>query len=107
MKFSTRAGYGLRASVNLAKAYPQQKNLQEIAEEEKISLKNLEQIFRLLKKNNLVQSQKGREGGYTLKKNPRKMKVGEIIEALEGPIAPMQCAEGSCSMHCLSLIHIS
>lgn len=100
MKFSTRAGYGLRAAVNLAKNYPQQKNLQEISKEEGISLKYLEQLFRVLKKNNLVKSQKGREGGYTLSKNPKQIKVGEIIEILEGPIVPMECASGKCDAKC-------
>lgn len=100
MKFSTRAGYGLRAAVNLAKNYPNQKNLQKISREEGISLKYLEQLFRLLRKNKLVISQKGREGGYLLFKNPKDIKVGEIIEILEGPIVPMQCAEGKCSIKC-------
>jgi Rrf2 family cysteine metabolism transcriptional repressor len=100
MKFSTRAGYGLRAAVNLAKNYPNQKSLQEISREEGISLKYLEQLFRILKKNKLVESQKGREGGYKLGQNPNKIKVGEIIEALEGPIAPMECASGMCDAKC-------
>ena len=100
MKFSTRAGYGLRATVNLAKNYPNQKNLQEISNEEGISLKYLEQLFRVLRKSNLIVSQKGREGGYMLFKKPKDIKVGEIIEILEGPIAPMQCAEGKCNIKC-------
>ncbi len=100
MKFSTRAGYGLRAAVNLAKIYPQQKSLQEISREEGISLKYLEQLFRALKKNKLVVSQKGREGGYVLAKNPKLIKVGEIIEILEGPIVPMECASGKCDVKC-------
>jgi len=100
MKFSTRAGYGLRATVNLAKNYPEQKSLQEISREEGISLKYLEQLFRALKKNKLVISQKGREGGYVLAKNPKIIRVGEIIEILEGPIVPMECAAGKCDEKC-------
>ena len=100
MKFSTRAGYGLRATVNMARNYPQQKSLQEISKEEGISLKYLEQLFRALKKNKMIESQKGREGGYTLSKNPKNIKVGEIIEILEGPIAPMECASGKCDSKC-------
>ncbi len=100
MKFSTRAGYGLRAAVNLAKIYPQQKNLQEISKEEGISFKYLEQLFRALKKNKLVFSHKGREGGYVLAKNPKLIRVGEIIEILEGPIVPMECASGKCDVKC-------
>ena len=100
MKFSTRAGYGLRATVNLAKNYPRQKSLQEISQEEKISLKYLEQLFRILKKNKLVKSQKGREGGYVLSRNPKIIRVGEIIETLEGPFIPMECAAGKCDVKC-------
>lgn len=100
MKFSTRAGYGLRAAVNLAKIYPKQKSLQEISREEGISLKYLEQLFRELKKNKLVVSQKGREGGYVLAKSPKVIRVGEVIEILEGPIVPMECASGKCDIKC-------
>lgn len=100
MRFSTRAGYGLRAVVNLARNYPGQKSLQEISREEKISLKYLEQLFRTLKKNKLVKSQKGREGGYVLSRNPKIIQVGEIIETLEGPIIPMECAAGKCDEKC-------
>jgi len=100
MKFSTRAGYGLRAMVNLAKNYPKRKSLQEISKEEGISLKYLEQLFRAFKKNKIVTSQKGREGGYTLSKNPHLIKVGEIIETMEGPIVPMECAGGKCDIKC-------
>ena len=100
MRFSTRAGYGLRAMVNLAKNYPDQKSIHEISKEEGISLKYLEQLFRTLKKNNLVKSQKGREGGYALSRNPKIIRVGEIIETLEGPIAPMECASGKCDIKC-------
>lgn len=100
MKFSTRAGYGLRAMTNLAKNYPEQKSIHEISQEEGISLKYLEQLFRGLKKSKLILSQKGREGGYVLSKNPRFIKVGEVIEILEGPIIPMQCSEGKCDAKC-------
>ena len=100
MKFSTRAGYGLRAMVNLAKSYPDQKSIHELSREEGMSLKYLEQIFGTLRKNKLIQSQKGREGGYTLSGNPKNIKVGAIIEVLEGPIVPMECAEGKCDSKC-------
>lgn len=100
MRFSTRAGYGLRAMVNLAKNYPHQKSIHEISQEEGISLKYLEQLFRTLRKNKLIESQKGREGGYVLAKNPKLTKVGKIIEILEGPIVPMECASGKCDARC-------
>lgn len=45
-----------------------------------------------LRKSNLVRSQKGKSGGYTLVKKPSDTKVGEIIEVLEGPLVPMKCS---------------
>lgn len=100
MKFSTRAGYGLRAVVNLARTFPAKKNVRDISAEEGIPRKYLEQLFRLLRKNKIVASRKGRSGGYFLLKNPSKIRAGEIIEILEGPIIPMKCHESECDMLC-------
>ena len=97
MQFSTKAGYGLRATTNLAKCFPEQKTIKEIAKEENISQKYLERILGILNKNNLVISHKGKSGGYILAKNPKKINVGEIIEILEGTIAPMRCVGQFCS----------
>lgn len=77
---------------NLAGYFPAQKNIREISEEENISLKYLERLVGKLKRNNLVKSQKGKSGGYSLAKKPSNIKVGEIVEVLEGPIAPMKCS---------------
>ena len=100
MRFSTKAGYGLRAMVNLARTYPNQKSVHEISRDEGISLKYLERLLGILKKNNLVRSQKGREGGYVLARTPARIKAGEIVEILEGPIAPMTCSQGVCHNQC-------
>lgn len=92
MKFSTKAEYGLRAMVNLASCFPAQKNLKAISTEEKISLKYLERIMGELRKNNLLESTKGKSGGYILAKNPKNINAGEIIEILDGPIEPTKCS---------------
>ena len=97
MKFSTKAEYGLKAVINLAHCFPEQKTIKEIAKEENISQKYLERLLVILNKNNLVVSHKGKNGGYVLAKNPKKMNVGEIIETLEGTIAPMRCVGTFCS----------
>jgi len=97
MKFSTKAEYGLRAVVNLARKYPEQKSLKEISVEEKISMKYLERIFAILKKEKLVKSHKGKYGGYVLAKNPKRMTAGEVIEILEGEIPPTKCIQAQCS----------
>lgn len=100
MQFSTRAEYGLKAMVNLAQDYPKQKNIKTISKEEGISVKYLERLVNELRKNNLVKSQLGKSGGYTLAKNPKLIKIGEIIEILEGSISPMKCADGKCVLNC-------
>jgi Rrf2 family protein len=106
MQFSTKAEYGLKAMINLAQCFPEQKTIREIAEEEDISQKYLERLLGVLNKNNLVTSQKGKSGGYVLANNPKKIQVGEIIEVLEGTIAPMRCVGKFCSSekHCPSSI---
>ncbi len=97
MKFSTRAEYGLKAMVNLAESYPSQKALKDIAREENISVKYLENLIARLKRSNLVGSQRGKNGGYILSGKPEQLSVGRIIEVLEGPIAPMKCASKACT----------
>jgi Rrf2 family protein len=96
MKFSTKAEYGLRATVYLAKSYPYLRSINEISLEEEISAKYLEQIFNKLREAKIVISQKGKNGGYTLNAEPEKIKVGEIVEALEGKIEPTKCNSSKC-----------
>lgn len=98
MQFSTKAEYGLKAMINLANAYPNQKNSKEISEEESISNKYLERLLSVLKKEQLVQSSKGKSGGYTLVRKPNLIKVGEIVEILDGPISPMKCVGSFCAI---------
>ena len=100
MKFSTKAEYGLRAIVSLAKSYPARKSLKEISKEEEVSMKYLENIFIILKKEKLVISTKGKYGGYALSRNPKRMTAGEVIEALEGAITATKCIETKCSAYC-------
>jgi len=96
MKFSTKAEYGLRASVVLANSYPYLRSIAEISLEENISAKYLEQIFIKLKKAQIVASQKGKSGGYTLGRKPQEITVGEIVETLEGKIEPTKCYSAQC-----------
>ena len=97
MRFSTKAEYGLKAMTNLAQCHPNQKTIGEIAKEENISQKYLERLMGLLRNGGVVQSSKGKQGGYMLAKEPKKIPVGEIIELLDGDIAPMRCVGKFCS----------
>lgn len=93
MKFSTKAEYGLKAMTRLAQKYPKKESLSNIALRENLPEKYLERLASTLKKGGLIESIKGVNGGYQLTKNPKRISVGEIIEVLEGTIAPMKCAE--------------
>lgn len=97
MQFSTKAEYGLRASVILARAYPKLKSISEISREENISHKYLEQLFGTLKQNRIITSVKGKSGGYTLSKVPSQISVAEIVEVLEGGLEPMKCQSSGCA----------
>lgn len=65
--------------------------LKEISKREGISFDYLEKIFSKLEKAKLIKSKKGVQGGYFLAKKPSKIKLGEIIRALEGEVALVKC----------------
>ena len=101
MKLSTKGRYGLRALVDLAlheKEGPV--SLGSIAKRQDISEGYLEQLMRLLKKAELVESVRGVSGGYRLKRDSGEISVGEVLRALEGEVRPVDCSgfsEEGCS----------
>ena len=100
MKFSTKAEYGLRAIVRLDKTGKNPVSLSLIAKEEKISLSYLESLFAKLKKAGLVKADKGVKGGYYLTKPASQISALQVIEALEGSVAPYECATGKICCDC-------
>lgn len=92
MKLSTKGRYGLKAMFELALHYGQGPiPLKIIAESQNLSEHYLEQLVAVLRKNGLVKSVRGAQGGYMLNKLPNEITVGNIIRALEGDIAPADC----------------
>ena len=90
MKLTKRGEYGLRALLALACVYGQRTlALREISAQEKLPVKFLEQIMMVLKRNNFVESVKGKRGGYSLSRPPSEIAVGEVIRAVDGPLAPI------------------
>ena len=77
--------------------FPRKKpvSLRDISLRQSISLLYLEQIFLKLKKNNLVKSIRGTNGGYILNKDPREIKLSEIFLALDEKIKTMGCNKES------------
>ena len=84
MKLSTKGVYGLQALINLASSEKTPVLLKDIAKAENISEKYLEAIFSSLRKNNLINATRGKNGGYTLSAPANKMPLGKILDALEG-----------------------
>lgn len=94
MKLSTRARYGLRSLVYLARRGTDAVvQLSDIAAHEAVSEKYLEHLFRQLKGAGLVFAIRGARGGYRLARNPADITLLEAIEALEGKLAPVDCVE--------------
>ncbi len=92
MKISTRGRYGLRAMVDLAVyEHSGATPLREISERQNISEQYLEQLFASLRKSGIVKSVRGAHGGYLLNHAPEDITVKDILVALEGPIAPVDC----------------
>lgn len=85
MKLSKKSRYGIAALIDLA-IYQKEGRvaLNNIAERNKISLQYLEQVFAALRRNKIVKSIKGAQGGYLLAKDIKDITVAEIIEALDG-----------------------
>jgi len=69
--------------------------LQQIAETQRIPRKYLELIMLDLKKAGIVASSRGPKGGYRLTKSPQDISFGEVVRAIEGPIALISCASAS------------
>jgi len=81
--------YGLKALTHLAEAYDRGLvKIHEIAEEESIPEKFLEGILVTLKNARLVSSQRGREGGYQLRRPPAEILLGDVVRIIDGPLAP-------------------
>ena len=101
MRLSTRGEYGLRTMVELAAAYGDGPvSLNQIAKSENISLAYLEQLIAVLRRIGLVESVRGAHGGYQLAMAPDKISVGDVVRALEGPIAPVDCVVEGKEGHC-------
>lgn len=91
--FSTRGEYGVRMMVELARHHGDGPiSLSEMATHEALPRPYLEQLVSSLRAAGLVMSTRGARGGYALSRPPTEIRMGEVIRALEGPIAPMICA---------------
>lgn len=94
MKLSTKARYATRALIELSRHYNQGPvRLKDIAEKQGISSKYLEQVLFPLNIQGLVRTRKGSGGGHYLGKPPGDINLAEIINIVEGSLAPVDCVD--------------
>lgn len=88
MHISSKGEYGLLAMVDIA-MQPRETAVQsmQIAERHDIPKQYLDQLMMLLRKAGLIESLRGRQGGYRLARSPRNITLLDIVQALEGPIS--------------------
>lgn len=94
MRISKKGLYALEAAIGLVKTFPKGPvRIHDIAAAEGIPEKFLELILLDLKNARFVESTRGAKGGYRLRHPPDKIFLGEIIRAIDGPLAPLGDAE--------------
>lgn len=109
MRISTKGRYALRIMLDLAQHNDQGPvALREISERQNITPKYMESIMALLLRDNLVQSLRGKAGGYRLTRRPDQYPLYEILSTAEGGLAPVHCLamdENECSIRqsCLTI----
>jgi len=100
MKISTKGRYTMRAMLDLAQHYNEGLSLvKDIAKRQEISERYLEHLFLSLKTAGLVKSVRGSHGGFTLTRPPSEIRLIDIFQVCEGPLAIVECVldAGICS----------
>lgn len=106
MKITYKGDYAIKSLLYLAARYIRENGcdsysqIQEISKDQDIPEKFLEQILLALKNAGFVKSLRGKNGGYTIAKNPENIKLGEIIRLIDGPLAPISCVSRSAYQAC-------
>ena len=98
---TNKGKYGLKAIIHLARLEAgETAQVADIAQQNNISKKFLDAILLDLRNAGMLRSKKGPGGGYALAKPARTIKVGAVVRALDGPLAPIGCASRSAFRPC-------
>ncbi len=103
MKLSKKGEYALRALIDLGIAAEVGRELvqvSELSEKQQIPIKFLEQIMLQLKEAGLIESQRGKFGGYRLARPARKIPIGDVVRYIDGPLAPIGCVSQTAYEKC-------
>lgn len=102
---SRKSKYGLKALLTLAREQERGPVLiSDLAERDAIPKKFLEAILLELKRNGIVESRKGKGGGYFLRRKPEEITFGAVIRVLEGPLAWVPCVSQTAYMKCVECV---
>ncbi len=101
MRISTKGRYALRMLVDLAEHRDNGFTaLKDIAKRQNVSKKYLEQIVPVFNKSDILQTNRGFQGGYRLAVAPDKCTVGEVIRLTEGSLSPLACIDDDDEVRC-------
>ena len=101
MAFAQKTVYALRAVYELTRRYAAEPiPISTIADAQAIPPRFLENILLQLKAADLVESIRGKQGGYRLARHPKELTVGDVLRAMEGRLAPMSCLGGTSQKSC-------
>jgi Rrf2 family protein len=103
MKLSKRGEYALRSLINLGIAAKVGRSLvrvAELAKAEDLPVKFLEQVMQQLREAGIVESERGKLGGYRLAKPASQIHIGEVVRLIDGPLAPIGCVSQTAYAPC-------
>lgn len=109
MMVSTKGRYALRIMLDLAQQEPESfVSLTSVSGRQGVSVKYMEAIVAILNRAGFVESQRGKDGGYRLRRRPAEYTIGSILKLTEGSLAPvacLDCEENGCDRadSCLTL----
>ena len=104
MKLTAKSRYALRALVELAKQpLGENMSLLEIARRQRVKPAYLEQILFRLRRAKLIKGKKGPGGGFLLARDPKKIKLKDILNAVGESTAPLQCVESNPDKYCAGI----
>jgi Rrf2 family protein len=93
MWVSTKAQYGMRALIEVAVGGDRPTSLKTVADRQELSHQYLEQIFAVLRRAGIVESVRGARGGYRLARRADRITALDVVELLEGSVAPVTCID--------------
>lgn len=103
MRISKRGEYALRALIHLGMAHEAGRvtvNISDLAAEDNIPVKFLEQILVQLKNARFLESRRGKAGGYALAKPMDEIRIGDVVRLVDGPLAPISCVSQTAYAPC-------